>query len=47
MRLFGWLRSGWCEECDVPFGEGDCDVCRINRGALTHDEEALEREWDE
>jgi hypothetical protein len=33
-RLFG-LREpshSWCDYCDVPFGTGECDVCRLDRG---------------
>lgn len=45
MRLLAWLRgpsdrpTTWCDECQVPFGEGFCDLCRINRG-----EDPYERE---
>lgn len=31
-------RPSWCDECMTRVGDGDCDVCRIQRGEPLDDE---------
>jgi hypothetical protein len=39
-RFLGFkeIRPTWCDECFTPVGDGECDVCRIQRGEPLDDD---------